>query len=335
MKPATECSRSLCAQLAVLILGIAGLWPCHAHAEGWTPDAPLHKVATLLVTWHDPTRNRDIPAKIYYPADISGRCPLIIFSHGLGGSREGYSYLGERWAGAGYISVHVQHLGSDDALWRGAGADGLLAMTRAVANPSNAINRALDVTFVIDRMLELNKADGGPLAGHIDSQEIGVAGHSFGAWTTMAVLGEAMKTGVTFLDPRIKAGIAMSTPVVGGAAHAAGEFTNIKVPVFHMTGTLDDSPIGDTKAAERRIPYDQAATPGTCLLVLTGADHMTFSGHAFAGMGKDDARYQALILPASVAFWDATLRGDAGAKEWLYGGGFAKLLGTQGTFEKR
>jgi predicted dienelactone hydrolase len=208
-------------------------------------------------------------------------------------------------------------------------------MKRAAADPENAINRAFDVPFAIDRMLELNKADGGPLAGHIDPQEIGMAGHSFGAWTTMAVLGQSTRSAMTFLDPRIKAGIAMSTPVVGGAASAAGQFTNIKVPVFHMTGTLDYSPIGDTKAAERRIPYDQATTPGTCLLILNGADHMTFSGHAFPGMGKDDSRYDALILPASVAFWDATLRNDAGARDWLYNGGFAKLLGSQGTFEKR
>jgi dienelactone hydrolase len=326
-------SRSMrCAAGAILALLLAtGL----CKAEAWNPNPPLHKVATLLMTWHDDTRNRDIPVKIYYPADATAPCPMIIFSHGLGGSRAGYSYLGERWAEDGYISVHPQHLGSDDAVWQDAGADGYAALTQAVANPQNAINRALDVPFVINKMLALNKTAGSPLAGLIDPTKIGMAGHSFGAWTTLAVVGEKMKTGVTFLDPRIKSAIAMSAPVPGGAVAAAGQFTDIKVPVFHMTGTLDDSPIGETKAADRRIPYDQSSTPGTCLVIFNGADHMVFSGHAIAAMGRNDARYQALILPASLAFWDATLRGDASAKDWLYGGGFAKMLGSQGTFEKR
>ncbi len=307
----------------------------HCRADTWTPNPPAHEVATLLMTWHDPARNRDVPVRIYYPTDVKGPCPLIIFSHGLGGNRDGYSYLGEHWAGAGYICAHIQHLGSDDLLWRDGGVDGYAAMTRAAANPQNAINRALDVPFAINQMLALNKKDGSPLKGLINPKEIGMAGHSFGAWTTMAVLGENVKPGLSFLDPRIKAGIAMSTPIVGGPAAAAGKFANIKVPVFHMTGTLDNSPIGDTSAAERRIPYDQAKTPGTCLLILNGADHMTFSGHAVRGFGAEDAQFQMLIMASSTAFWDATLRGNAGAKTWLYDGGFAKLLRSDGSFEKR
>ena len=38
-------------------------------------------------------------------------------SHGLGGSHEGYAYLGRHLASHGYVVVHVTHLGSDtDAL---------------------------------------------------------------------------------------------------------------------------------------------------------------------------------------------------------------------------
>jgi hypothetical protein len=127
----------------------------------------------------------------------------------------------------------------------------------------------------------------------------------------------------------------MSAPVPGGAAASKGEFAAIAVPVFHMTGTRDDSPIGETKAADRRIPYDQSTMPGSCLMILNGADHMTFSGHIFGAFGQDDAHYQAYILAGSAAFWDDTLRGDKAAHAWLYGGGFAKLLGKDGTFETR
>ena len=308
-------------------------------SPAWSPETPSHKVAALLLTWHDTARNRDVPVKIYYPSDAKTPCPMIIFSHGLGGSREGYGYLGEYWAGCGYISVHVQHLGSDDAVWRDEGFDAYAQLKRAVADPTNAVNRAGDVPFAINQMLALSRQTGdaarNPLRGLVDEKEIGMAGHSFGAWTTLAVVGEKNSAGITLTDSRIKAAIAMSAPVPGGAQKAAGQFANIAVPVFHMTGTRDDSPIGETKAADRRIPYDQSTAPGTCLLILNGADHMTFSGHILGTFQQDDARYHALILAGSVAFWDANLRGDKAAANWLYKGGFAKLLGQQGTFEIR
>jgi pimeloyl-ACP methyl ester carboxylesterase len=315
---------------------------CHAAPSptpAWAPEKPFLKVATLLLTWHDPARDRDIPVKIYYPANVKTACPMIIFSHGLGGSREGYGYLGQYWAGCGYISVHLQHLGSDDSVWKGAGLDAFAQLKQSVADPLNALNRAEDVPFAIDRMLALSHQTTGagynPLRGLVNENEIGMAGHSFGAWTTLALVGEKTTPPHTFTDPRIKAAIAMSAPVPGGAAKAAGQFSAIAVPVFHMTGTRDDSPIGETKAAERRIPFDQATTPGTCLLILNGADHMTFSGHIFGAFRQDDAHYQSIILPASIAFWDATLRGNQAARDWLYHGGFSTLLGNQGAFEVR
>jgi predicted dienelactone hydrolase len=294
----------------------------------------LAKVATLLMTWHDPARDRDVPVKVYYPANATSPCPLIIFSHGLGGNRSAYAYLGRHWAGSGYISVHLQHLGSDDALWRGAGFKAFAQLKQSVTDPRNAINRAEDVTYAINRMIALNHQPG-PLKGLVDEKEIGMAGHSFGAWTTLAVVGEKNPAGVSFTDPRIKAAIAMSAPVPGGPEAAKGEFGAITVPVFHMTGTRDNSPIGETKAADRRIPYDQSTTPGSCLLILDGADHMTFSGHVFGGYADEDARYQKLILAGSIAFWDATLRGNQAARTWLYDGGFKAMLGSQGTFESR
>ena len=54
-----------------------------------------------------------MPVKIYYPVDLSEPAPAVIVSHGLGGSREGYAYLGRHLASHGYVVVHVTHLGSD------------------------------------------------------------------------------------------------------------------------------------------------------------------------------------------------------------------------------
>src|SRR5262245_11487669 len=50
--------------------------------------------------WIDTTRNRLVPARLYWPEQpaAGNAMPLVVFSHGIGGSRNGYSYLGRFWA---------------------------------------------------------------------------------------------------------------------------------------------------------------------------------------------------------------------------------------------
>ncbi|HWB61434.1 MAG TPA: hypothetical protein VG733_18275 [Chthoniobacteraceae bacterium] len=316
---------------AVLIA--TNFFPARAKTPEYAPPSPSRQVASIELTWHDAARDRDVPVKIYYPAHGKGPFPVIIFSHGLGGSREGYGYLGEYWAGCGYVSVHLQHHGSDDAVWRDAG--GLIAAAKAmqdsVKDVSNAINRAQDVSFAIDELAKMEKDSDSPLKGRLNLARIGMSGHSFGGWTTTAIAGETFGAGRPALgDPRVKAAVAMSAPVPP-LADRKGAFDTIKIPIFYMTGTLDDSPIGETKASERRIPFDGTSHAETCLVIFKGADHMAFSGHVVPR--DSDAGYQRLICIASEAFWDAYLKDDPGAKQWLYNGGFTKLLDGKGTFE--
>ena len=108
-------------------------------------------MATAEYEWHDAARNRDVPVKIYYPATNTAPCPVIIFSHGLGGSREGYEYLGRHWASHGYVSVHPTHIGSDTSVLRT-----WQAMQHAAADLQNAIDRPKDVSFVIDQLMAIS-----------------------------------------------------------------------------------------------------------------------------------------------------------------------------------
>src|ERR1035438_4607007 len=60
---------------------------------------------------NDASRSRQLPIKIYYPQqERAGGYPVVIFSHGSGGSKDGYSYLGRFWAENGYVVIHVTHL---------------------------------------------------------------------------------------------------------------------------------------------------------------------------------------------------------------------------------
>jgi hypothetical protein len=104
--------------------------------------------------WVDRDRQREVMAKLYLPPAASRHesVPLIAFSHGMGGSREGYSYLGANWAARGYASLHVQHAGSDSRLWSGNPLD-MVSRLQSAANETEAVNRVRDLGFALDAVL--------------------------------------------------------------------------------------------------------------------------------------------------------------------------------------
>jgi predicted dienelactone hydrolase len=316
-----------------MVLALAGFAEAAPYADGPGPD----KVATLEASWHDPARNRDIPFLICYPDNIAQAkepAPVIIFSHGLGGTREGYEEYGTQWASYGYVVIFPQHHGSDNAVI----GHGMLAMLMGKNDLQPFLDRVADVHFVIDRVEAMNagKLDAktfGPFAGKLDLAKIGMSGHSFGAITTEAIVGAHYAADVQgkILDPRVKAGIAMSGSGVKGMDQDKA-FGGIKIPVFSMTGTKDK--MGNIGADERRTPFDHSTSPQTFLVTFNGGTHMTFVPRQRSGDGSEKATYQKFILESSTAFWDAYLRGDEKAKQWL-NDSFAKELGDTGTFEKK
>jgi predicted dienelactone hydrolase len=320
----------------LLILAVLPLSPATGAVTPQTAAASApHGVSSAEFTWHDTRRDRDVPVKIYSPTGDRGPFPVIVFSHGLGGTREDYKYLGQYWARHGYVCVHLQHLGSDDAVWRAAGfLDGMAAMRKSVADPRNAINRALDVSFAIDELERLNR-DQSPYQEQLDLDHLGVAGHSFGAHTALAVAGQVFSPGLnasrSLADARVKAVIPMSAPVPANKRRLDETYAKIHIPCLHMTGTRDASPIGDTQPEERRLPFDHCRNSDQYLLVFQDGDHMTFSGRR-SHPSKQQHTFQELICKSSTAFWDAYLRGDSRAKAWL-ANDFKTVLGSNGTFE--
>ncbi|MBI5830911.1 MAG: acetylhydrolase [Armatimonadetes bacterium] len=329
---------------AFLLAGCAQAEPYRAEAG---PITPVY----LDLDWKDTARDRQVPVRLWYPKEGPGPFPVIIFSHGLGGNRQAYAMHSQHWTSWGYVVCNVQHLGSDDAVWRGV-ADPMAALRRAAADPRNLINRPKDVSFAIDQLMALNAAEG-PLRGRLDTTHIGVSGHSFGGYTTLAAAGMTFPFGrreVTFGDSRITAAIAMSAPAVGKQEDRADTiYGGIKIPVLHLTGTKDSSPIGETTPEQRRLPYHHTKGPNQTLVIYKDADHMVFTGYRNEGQalapamaarlaGRDqklDARIHSLLRQGCTAFWDAWLRGDAAAKDWLYGTGYRTEMGQDGTFETK
>lgn len=300
----------------------------------WRASAAANEVSIANEDWMDSKRSRQVPVKIYAPKSGNGPFPVVIFSHGLGGSREGYEYLGQCWATHGYVSVHLQHVGSDDSVWKDAGVgERMSAMRRAAAQPRNAMDRVQDVSFAIDELTRLNVTNS-PWRGRLDLKYIGVAGHSFGAHTTLATAGAVYsgRSGASIGDSRVKAVIPMSAPVPANKAQLGDAYAGVKIPCLHMTGTEDDSPIGDTKASERRLPFDHCKNSDQFLITFTDGDHAIFGGRERRIGGGKDVEFQRLICESSLAFWDAYLRGDTKATDWLTVK-FKDALGKDGVLE--
>lgn len=305
---------------------------CLARAVHAAPySTPEQPTAIWRAEWRDAKRDRVVPVKIYYPTG-PGPYPVIVFSHGLGGSREGYEYLGTYWAAHGFVAVHLQHIGSDDSLWKnGGGMEGM----RGGLSLQSVQDRPRDVSFALDQLQKLNQDAAWPPHGKLDLTRIGMAGHSFGANTTLLVSGAKAPLGASLADSRVKCAIAMSSPPPYNRNYAT-LYAGIKIPVFHMTGTKDTTqfePPGSTPL-DRRIPYDNSTDPAY-LLTFAGGDHMLFSGRAPASrIVASDARNHLLIQEATTAFWDAYLKSDAAALAWLQND-FKSELGTNGVFEQR
>ncbi len=295
------------------------------------PPAVRYSAAMSDLNWFDATRSRTIPVRIYYPKSDLERFPVIVFSTGLGRSREDCGYLGRHWARCGYVSVFVQHPGSDESQ---KGLRPRKDLQRAFYNPSNVRNRPMDLIFVLDRLEQMAR-DGSSVGNRLDLAQIGAAGHDFGSQTALALAGQVLPGQVTFRDPRVKAVLAMSSPVPTGQGPLSEVYAGISVPCLHITGTADNSIVGTTQAYQRRLPFDHVSAADQFLITLNGADHLTCSGHNRRANASNDAMFQRLIAESSTVFWDAYLKQSGTAKSWLGGPGIKTRLGAAGWVEKK
>ena len=302
---------------------------------------PGHKPAAPQdFTVKDATRQREIPVRVYLPAAKSA-APVVLFSHGLGGNREGCAYLGHHWAGRGYVAVFLQHHGSDDGAWKNQPLREINRAMREAASGPNFLLRVKDVSAVLDQLALWQNAKDHPLAGRLDLQRVGMSGHSFGAVTTQAVSGQtAPGGGQPFTDRRIKAAIALSPsePAVGSPARAFGKVT---IPWLLMTGTKDVARLGGgtigAASVEQRLSVFPALPAGSKYeLVLDGAEHSAFTDRALPGeSGARNPNHHRAILALSTAFWDAYLKDDAAARAWLDGTGPRTVLETNDRWQKK
>lgn len=286
-------------------------------ASGAAPEnAPLEAHAGAIESvygeWRDETRDRIVPYQIYLPA-TRAPAPVVIFSHGLGGSRQAASFLMTHLAENGFVAVVLQHPGSDAGLLGGEREPGrAIERLRAGMDARAAVARFGDVRFAIDQLEAANAS--GSVAGRFDMSRIGMSGHSYGALTTLVAVGQRLGAGRpdAFRDERVDAAIVYSpnAPRNQDPGDALGA---IHTPILHFTGTEDRTPFDlETSPERRQIPFRTIDGADQYLIVFDGGDHMIFSGRVQAG-GAMTAAQQAqteAIERETLTFWRAYLLDD-------------------------
>ncbi len=268
--------------------------------------------------WVDTTRSRPVPARLYWPKTTNGAesaVPLVVFSHGIGGSRRGYSYLGRHWSSRGVASLHVQHVGSDAALWSG-NPFGVVGRLQMAAQEREAIARAEDLSFALGRMLAAETGpQTGPLGARVDSHRIVAAGHSYGANTTLLAIGARVeREGRTIerTDPRFKAALVISAPPFYGERNLSAVLGPVAVPTMHVTSTGDVIEIPGYRSGleDRLAVFDAIGGPRKMLAVFQRGSHSMFTDRSMTGGLWLNARVKAATADLALAFFDLVFNDD-------------------------
>jgi pimeloyl-ACP methyl ester carboxylesterase len=270
-----------------------------ASVRAWAQEeAPPFEA--LDFDWADVKRQRAVPVRLYWPNAASTQVPLVVFSHGIGGSRRGYSYLGRHWASHGIASLHLQHVGSDSNLWFG-NPFGLVGRLQDAAHEREAILRPRDLAFALDQLLA------SPLGERIDHKRIVAAGHSYGANTTLLAAGaRVLRDGkrIDLHDERLCAAIVLSAPPFYGESDPTSILGPVKLPTLHITATGDVIRIpGYYSGAEDRIAvFDAIGSKRKALAVFEGGSHSMFTDRPGTGGAELNPRVKLATKELSLAF---------------------------------
>ncbi|GAA3448569.1 alpha/beta hydrolase family protein [Dactylosporangium matsuzakiense] len=264
-------------------------------AQGTTPSAKAATTAAAANSGKAPTQTfaitnstftftragRTLRTVVWYPK-TAGRYPLVLWSHGLHGSPEGYSSVIQKIATAGFVVAAPAYPFTNDK-----------------ANPFNQndmANQPADASAVITEVLKLDSQSGSPLNGRIDTAHVGAAGHSAGGYTTAGLLSGSTR------DARLKGAVIVSGGSMGG------KFSGAATPVLFIHGDAD----GTVPYSSGKSLFDGTSWPKG-LLTLLGGDHS-------AGLWSTDAG-GAAVSKSMIDLFRYSLYGDAAAKSRLRGDG--------------
>ncbi len=276
----------------------------------------------------DRARGRKVPARVYAPAE-PGRYPTVIFSHGFSSDLGAFANTARRWAEHGHVVLHPTHADSlaypdatvdprEAAIVRrviagratGVDAETRSAFVRVLDNPFYLDSRLADVAFLVRCLCGAGSLDERVVA-RVDASRLGIAGHSYGAYTTLVVAGAKLeRDSAAAKDPLLKgfkAAIAISGQGSGRLFFADRSFASVNLPLFMITGT-NDMGAADETPVWRQQAFRDSPAGSKYSAVLDGFGHRDFDPPA------DDPERGATaetLRQIQLEFWEAFLRDRA------------------------
>ncbi|MEW6491384.1 MAG: alpha/beta fold hydrolase [Cyanobacteriota bacterium] len=232
-------------------------------------------------------------------------------SHGLGANRQSFAYLAQQLASYGFAVAVPEHPGSNTEQVQAL----LAGRSGEVTEPSEFINRPLDVKYLLDTLKRLDAANPNI---QLNLQQVGAIGHSFGGYTVLALAGASLNveqrqkqcqsledalnvslllqckalqlpgTQYNLRDKRIQAAIAIN-PITSLIFGEEG-ISDIKIPVMLVSSSADKV----APALPEQIgPFTWLTNPEKYLVLLEGGTH-------FSASSQTNSEAEPLPTPAQV-----------------------------------
>lgn len=317
--------------------------------------AGSHTVAVVEhLTVSDPSRDREIELTCRYPVE-AGSHKLLVWCHGLGGSRHHSEGVATLWASHGFVviaptfgdsieivasqhpelGIEPQH--TDDLAW-GTVPEIFDFMIANLLQPAWWLARVADVRAVLDQSPTL--LDGvADFNGTLDTTRVGVGGHSFGAYTSQLFSGVTIdlpgEGPTSFRDDRVGAVVLASGQGRGQQGLRDGSWDTVACPVLNITGSKDMGATSDDPNWKRE-PFLLSPPGNKYEAFIDGADHGLggISGSSTAMFVNNDDHLR-IVEQTTLAFWRAYIAGDADAMAWLNSEGPSRFGAPMLSFERR
>ncbi|MCB1700925.1 MAG: alpha/beta fold hydrolase [Pseudomonadales bacterium] len=322
LRPMSRCM-SLC---LLLCLGACGEDPELPPAQALTTDpqllqqlygaqtGPLGVVSARGLQLDERDGERALEFNLYYP-DTGTGYPLLLFSHGNWSNKDSYDAVIEHWVSHGYAVIAPDHLDCCGAV------SGILNSLR-YGQLGLIEGRVHDMQRLLARLPEIEKLQPA-FAGKSDPARLGLAGHSFGAFTAQqfggaAALDPDTEKYQTYLDERVGAIVALSPPGPMFDTITAESWLQLSTPTLVTTGTWDIQPTFWPDWQMHLMSFETAVAGDKYALVTQGADH--YMGNLICRLEREETPQDDALLMVrivSTAFLDAYLKNDATARAFI------------------